>query len=132
MKRSRVSDLIFIVLWLLAALGALGEYWLIGGQTALAQGLGGQLEGAVRALDAGDWALAREHVVQARDQWERARPRLALYTGHAQLQAISEALLEAETLLAAQSTQARSSLALARDRLRELPERQRPLLDNIF
>jgi len=132
MKRTRVSDWIFLGLWVLVALGIAGVYSLIHAEETLAAQLVEQLHAAERSLAAGDWAAVQQTVADARKVWERARAWLALHTEHDLLQEVSETLLEAEALARIREPQALRSLLLARDRIESFPQRDRLLLRNLF
>ncbi|HEY8497112.1 MAG TPA: DUF4363 family protein [Limnochordales bacterium] len=132
MTRRRVSDWIFVALWLITALGAAGQHYVIRAEERLAQELARELDQAAAALDAGDWTLAYETAGRARRRWETARGRLALHAEHRRLESISESLLEAEVLIAARSGAARGPLALARERVMGLPEEHRLSLRNLL
>jgi len=130
--RRRVSDWIFLALWIITVLGAAGEHYIVRAQDKLAQDLARELDQAAAALDAGDWSSALETIRGARQTWEAARGPLALHTIHKQLDEISEALVEAEALLMVRSEDALGPLLVARERVKSLPERHRLSFRNLF
>ncbi|OUM99601.1 MAG: hypothetical protein BAA04_01355 [Firmicutes bacterium ZCTH02-B6] len=132
MTRRGVSDWIFLALWLITGLLAVGEHFVVRAEERLAQELTRELDRAAAALDEGDWTLALETAGRARRVWETARERLALHAEHQRLEAISEALLEAEALIAARSGAAGGLLVLARERIKGLPEQHRLSWSNLF
>lgn len=130
--RRYMSDFVFYGLWILTGLGFAGVYWIIGAQESVAHALTAELDAAERAIAAGEWSRAADVVDGVIGRWRRIEKRWALHTQHEQLEAVAEALLEAETLIGLHDAQALAPLRLARERLLTLPRRDRLLLENLL
>lgn len=130
--RHRLSELVFYGLWVLTALGFAGVYWIIGAQEAVANDLADKLAAAERAIMDGNWHGASEFITDVYHTWRRIEKLWALHTQHEQLEAITEVLLDADSLIYLHDIRAVAPLRLARDRLLTLPERDRLLWANLL
>lgn len=130
--RRRMSELVFYGLWVLTGLGFAGVYWIIGAQEAVADELAAKLEAAEAALLADDWPGASQLIADVLDRWRRVEKRWALHTQHEELDAVGEALLDAEALIVLRDVRAVAPLRLARDRLLTLPRRDRVSWENLL
>lgn len=127
-----MSDYVFYGLWIITALGFTGVYWIISVQETVAADLTAKLEAVERAIIAGDWSDAAEIVGDVYETWRRIERKWALHTQHEELEAITDVLLDAHTMIYLQDVQAVVALRLARDRLLTLPQRDRVLLENLL
>lgn len=130
--RRRMSDYVFYGLWIITALGFTAVYWIISVQETVAADLTAKLEAVERAIIAGDWSDAAEIVGDVYETWRRIERKWALHTQHEELEAITDVLLDAHTMIYLQDVQAVVALRLARDRLLTLPQRDRVLLENLL
>lgn len=132
MKRSSSSAWILAGLWFAALLIVSGTWWLISAQTDVANDLAKRIEQAEADVLSADWDNASQHIQELIISWEKTRRVWALHTEHAEMDEVTDALVEAEALIAANEVGALASLRKARDRIVTLPQRDRLDLENLF
>lgn len=132
MKRSSSSTWLLIGLWFIAALIVGGSWWIITAQTEVANDIAKKIEeNEASVLDA-NWEKAANEIQQLIVTWEKTRRMWALHTEHMEMDEITDALVEAEALIAAEEVGAIAALRKARDRIITLPQRDRLDLENLF
>lgn len=127
-----MSEWVFYGLWTLTAVGFAGVYWIIGAQENVAHDLVVELQRVEQAVVDDQWQAASHAITEVYDTWKRIEKLWALHTQHEQLEAVGEALLEAEALIHLQDAHAVAALRLAGDRLQTLPQRDRLLWSNLL
>lgn len=130
--RRRVSSLVFYSLWIVTVLGIAGVYWIIHAQEHVAEDLSDKLQAVERAVESSSYPDASRQLQQVKDEWSRIEKLWALHTQHELLDPVGEALIEAKALIERQDPGALAPLRLARSRLEQLPQRDRPLLSNLL
>lgn len=130
--RRRMSSWVFYTLWIMTAVGVGGVYWIIHAQEQVTERLSSNLQAAEDAVLAGHYSDASQSLQRVTDEWGRIEKLWALHTQHEQLDPVGDALLEAEALIAQSHPAALAALRLARSRLEQLPQRDRPLLSNLL
>lgn len=130
--RGSSSTWILVALWLMAALIVGGTWWLISLQTSAANDIATMIEESEAAVIAEDWEKAAHEIRQLIVNWEKTRKVWALHTEHQEMDGITDALVEAEALIAAEEKSALAPLRVARDRIITLPQRDRLDLENLF
>lgn len=130
--RGSSSTWILVALWLVAALIVGGTWWLISLQTSAANDIAIMIEESEAAVIAEDWEKAAHEIRQLIVNWEKTRKVWALHTEHQEMDGITDALVEAEALIAAEEKSALAPLRVARDRIITLPQRDRLDLENLF
>lgn len=132
MKRRSSSTWILVGLWCVAFLIVTGTWWLIGAQTKVANDLARRIAGIEAEILTADWENALEHIRELMIRWEKTRQVWAFHTEHAEMDEITDSLIEAEALITANHTGALAPLRKARDRILTLPQRDRLDLENLF
>lgn len=130
--RRRVSSLVFYTLWIVTIVGFAGVFWIINAQEKVASDLSDSLQAAERAVEDGRFAEASRQLQRVSDEWTRIEKLWALHTQHELLDPVGDALIEAKALIEQEEASALAPLRLARSRLEQLPQRDRPLLSNLL
>lgn len=132
MKRRSSSTWILVGLWFVALLIVVGTWWLIAAQTDVANDLAQRIETIEAEVLNADWANASQHIRELIISWEKTRRLWAFHTEHAEMDEVTDALIEAEALITAHEIGAFALLRRARDRIVTLPQRDRLDLENLF
>mgnify|MGYP001312233572 CR=1 FL=1 len=132
MKRRSSSTWILVGLWFVALSIVLGTWWIIAAQTKVAHELAQRIEGIEAEVLNGDWENASQLIRELMIRWEKTRQVWAFHTEHAEMDEVTDALIEAEALIAANEAGALAPLRKARDRIVTLPQRDRLDWENLF
>src|SRR5690625_2572014 len=108
--RGSSSTWILVALWLVAALIVGGTWWVISLQTSAANDIAIMIEESEAAVIAEDWEKAAHEIRQLIVNWEKTRKVWALHTEHQEMDGITDALVEAEALIAAEEKSALAPL----------------------